>query len=368
MPESNIDKDSGCYIAASGGEMTGMALCGPVHYLGEDSIGWDEARIGATPESESGFTVSGAFTTGPVIPDMELIRHDSRKAVRDARVPEPAASKIAEPLKAFFTKETLSAGTPVTLEMPYSLHASVDAAVIRERVGSAVDRIAAPHGFRMASVSFNAEPLADEKWVDTGLAFIVDGNTYPLEELPARGTASIAVPAGADVLFAFVYDGVAQTVSVPDKVLDTGEASSLYTRGAKGQYEGENKRTANLMYQHIFAHKLPHFSNPEYPLGWAGKGRSWIKATVEFAVPVGGPSLDYTDLELVSAVMTSADGMEWEPGTTGATNVSIRNARKIDAFYNVPDDIGDVVWNVTAKDADGKLYESGPLAMEFSDE
>lgn len=367
MPASNVAEESGCYIEASGEEMTGNALCGPVRYLGDDTTGWDEIAVAVTG-SEPAVDTHGTFTTGPVSSDTDLIRPDGREAARDATVPEPAAPNTAKALEVFSTDEVLaSSAEPVEVKLPQG-ELTVDASAVRERAGGAADRTAAPDGYRVASVSFTAEDLDDVPRAGSAeLSFVVDGTSYPVEDLREGGTVSIAVPEKSEVSFGVTFDKVEQTVSIPDLKLETGDASSLYAPPWEGLVV-EEKIIDGTVWGNMYANRVAHHRSEMFDLGWAGKDQVWVGGSAVFGGTEDGEALRKEDgMKVVSAVMTTEDGTQLEAVGTSLF-YSVRNMWQIDGVYRAPVDVGNVIWNVTAEDNLGNVYKSGPLLLESEED
>lgn len=362
QPASNTGPDAGCFVEAVNGEMTGAAFCGPVRYLGQDKTGWDEIRVDVVdtdgkPKPEP----RGTFVAASLKQDTELVRHDDRGAERDREVPEPDAPNTAEPLTVFSTDETLPADEEaLAVELPQGL-LSVTAAATRERAGGAADRTAAPEGFRMASVSFDAEDL--DRVPENGsaeLSFVVDGKDYPFEDQREGGTVSIAVPEDSEVSFGVTFDGVSQTVSVPDLALDAGDASALYAPKWDSVVIDE-KVTADAAWRIAYANRSAH--TPAFDLGWAGKDQIWVKSSVTLG-SLDGIALKKSDgMKVVSAVMTTADGTELEASKIDLYYWGSKVSWTLDAFYKAPVDTGETVWNVTLEDDRGNVHVSGPMTM-----
>lgn len=361
QPASNLGPDAGCFVGAVNSEMTGAAFCGPVRYLGQDETGWDSIRVDvvdtngkAEPEPR------GTFTVGSLEQDTELVRHDGRGA-GDQDVPEPDAPTTAEPLTVFSTDEVLPAvEKELAVVLPQG-QLNVTAAATRERAGSAADRTASPEGFRMASVSFDAEDL--DRVPENGsaeLSFVVDGKDYPFDDQREGGTVSIAVPEDSEVAFGVTFDGATQTVSVPDFILDAGEASALYAPKWNSVVIDE-KTTKDANWRIAYANRSAH--TPAFDLGWAGKDQVWVKSSVTLG-SLDGIALKKSDgMKVVSAAMTTADGTELETSKVDLYYWGSKNSWTVDAYYKAPVDTGVTVWNVTLEDDRGDVHISGPMTM-----
>lgn len=366
---SNIADSSGCYVAAADKELTGFALCGPIRYSEEQISGWDKIAIDITdPDDVNFLSANGTFQFGPLDTTTDLVRHDGSEAPRGLEIPDPSAVRELEPFSILLDDEKPTAIDPVTVKLPYKTKATISEGILEKHVEDGEERIAAPEGFLIASVSYSAESLIKEKWVGTGLAFIVDGTTYPLETPPGAGKASIVVPAQSNVSFALEYDNVTQQVRIPDLSLDPGSASILYANTEQSSYITEAINTSKVRYQSVAANKFPHFFNPQHPLGWAGKDRIWIRANLEMATPPGQLTLMKSTLQQVNAVMTLEDGTQVTPEKTTVKKVPIRDTWSVESFYNVPADVGDTTWQVSAQNTNDEIYESGPIHFIFNDD
>lgn len=362
QPASNLGADAGCFVGAVNGEMTGAAFCGPVRYLGEDETGWDEILVDVVDnDGKAEPEPRGTYTVGPLEQDMELVRHDNRSPVRDLEVSEPDAPNTARPLVVFSTDENLPTDPKeLAVELPQGL-LNVTAASTRERAGGATDRTAAPEGFRIASVSFDAVDL--DRVPENGsaeLSFQVDGKAYPFDDRRDGGTVSIAVPEGSEVFFGVTFDGVTQFVSVPDLTLDAGDASALYAPKWESVVIDE-KVTGDAAWRIAYANRSAH--TPAFDLGWAGKDQVWIKSSVTLG-SLDGLALKKSDgMKVVSAVMTTADGAELEASKVDLYYWGSKLAWTVDGFYKAPADTAETSWNLTLEDGRGNVHVSGPMTM-----
>lgn len=367
QPASNTGDDAGCFVGAANGEMTGLAFCGPVHYLGDDETRWDEIRVDVvSTDGDAAIEQRGTFTAGSLDQDSELVRHDDRTAPREQDVPEPEAPNTAKPLTVFATEEVLPADTdPLVVALPEGTM-SVTAAAVRERAGSSVDRTGAPGGFRIASVSFDAENL--DAYPERGVAelsFQVDGTDYPVADTREGGTVSIAVPEDSKVSFAATFDGVTQSVNIPDLKLDSGDASALYVPKWASVII-EEKVTGDVAWRTGYANRSAH--TPAFDLGWAGKDQVWIKASVNLGSS-GKYAIDKGEgMKVVSAVMTTADGKELPASATDLFYWNSQLAWSLDVIYKAPADTAETIWNVTLEDDRGNVYRSGPMVMGVEEE
>jgi hypothetical protein len=283
---SNVDKDSRCYAQTSEGILSNEAICGPIHYLGQDeqiweTMDWEPAGDG---KDKVQLTATSSFSKGDPAANATLYRTDGKKAPADLVVPEPD-TKTADATQAIWSSSSSSSvdQTKTTVKT-YDSDISVSGLKISDRIGNESNRLKAGDGNKFASVQLSlrgsSATSSGPDAIRTELAFVSGGKTYPIGKAKSGGV-SMALPGdGKDTLLAVTYEGLTQTVSLADGKLQTkatsyydGFASTTETPSLQPVEVGEELgASVDFLPKSFVATRNAY----EPKAGWAPEGKAWL--------------------------------------------------------------------------------------------
>lgn len=379
--KSNVDEESRCYAQVTELAMSNYAICGPIHYLGEDDQAWESIELSFAPDGDKAATasVTGSFSRSERADNTTLFRPDGEELPEDLVVPEPD-TETAAPEQAIWDDEGMSTGEGTDVHTPdTTLHLSNWK--VSERVGDADNRLKAGDDRMFASVTFTD---TYESEVPVELAFATGGESYPLGQ-PKDGTVSMSLPGDAkDAVLEVTADGNTQTMS-----LATGEISSTAT----AYYDGlqliadetefiEQKKDNGAGQSASFRMDNHGVRRDAYEekQGWAPEGKAWLIVDTDWYTTLrhdGG----FGDLYEHETKVTSAtvEGISGEKYTAEAVRIdntkdpeSYRNADTSRIVFEVPASVGDfkVTFTVNSsgsQDEDGYFTDGAPQSISIDD-
>lgn len=377
--EATVAEDSRCYLQVSEDTVAETAVCGPVHYLGDDETTWDGAQWESVAAGGDRYTLQHLpiFQPGQELQaNTELYRPDDEKPPAELALDEPDAP-VAEKGKAFWlpaaqapVQAESSTAKPGILKSPVG-DVSVLSTEISDRVGDANSRKQAPEDTQFLTINFSEltgfKPSSDV----SAMAVVVGDKTYPIET--AEGKSVVIPVADADsALLRLTYDGLDQDLDLSDLTrTDDAVAAALYSNLETDPKESESRSGKLVMNEakadNTFSGELTYDVNAERVAydeerKWPAAGMSWLKVTLSFSSR--GPEWDgeknlggrYRLTETIEAPTVQVDG-ESIAGEAGDLNYSMAGGQ--DYWYQVPADSSQVTFS-----ADVKL--AGPLNAEWS--
>lgn len=372
---SNVDKESRCYAQISGEVLAEKAICGPIHYLGQDAPVWESVKWQPSGEGKDKVQVSPTDGFGSDTPaaNTQLYRTDGKKAPEKFELTEPDA-KTATATQAIWGVQSTGSGkedASVAVVTPEST-ITVKNPKVSDRVGGASDRVKAGEGNKFGSVTLDvrsesnggaAASSGTTAPVLTELAFVSGGKTYPLGKAKS-GTVAMPVPGdGADLSLAVTYEGMTQTVSLVEAKLqskatvfyDDYNRSSAYKGTVAPVKIGKDDTVgdaAKFTVSELNATRTAY--DPK--AGWAAEGKAWlvVKANVSDDGPVhrgnGGSWGKYTAtyntvVKVTAATVRNVSGADF----SGAANRSevtevtgwFSSGDNVKVVFEVPANVGD---------------------------
>lgn len=379
--KSNVDEDSRCYAQVTELAMANSAICGPIHYLGEDEQVWESIELAFFPVSDKEITasVSGSFTKAEPLQNTTLFRPDGKKAPEELTVPEPD-TEAASPEQAIWNSASYEISDELKVFVPGGTITLNDMKV-SERIGNAENRLRAGEGYMFASVSMNElyEPA-----VPVELYFTTGGKSYPVGA-PKAGQVSMALPGDLkDVALEVTADGNTQAVSLADGKLTT-TASAYYdglavvseTFNEISQKKEDGEAFSSLMLREHQNRRDAY----EETQGWAPEGKAWLIVDTEFRSGLGYGTAMHSDYEhTVKVTSATVEGISGEKYTAEA--VRIDNSQGSDDGYSsydasrivfeVPAGVGDfkVTLNTNASGTQaefGYYKDESPASLSIDD-
>jgi hypothetical protein len=292
---ATVVDDSRCFVQKGAeGVLGDTALCGPVHYLGQDQTTWDAVKLSGSPEGADKIILGSgtSFGTGQPGANTSLYRADGKKASDKTDLPEPDTKAATAEQAIWDSSSTSGSGSGTQVVTPDGA-IKVSSVKISDRTGGASDRLKAGDGnrFGKATVDFtsikastgttfygNSEPAQPK----TTLAFTSGGKNYPIGVLRS-GTVTMAVPGdGKDLALAITYEGLTQTVSLADGNLTT--TATAYYDGVTGTAKGAKPadleigdHTKDGVYTQFSSDALTATRTPyDEKNGWAAEGKAWL--------------------------------------------------------------------------------------------
>ncbi|WAP50472.1 hypothetical protein OL239_10420 [Arthrobacter sp. ATA002] len=299
--KATVSDDSRCYLQISENTVAGAAVCGPIHYLGDDETTWDGAQWEPVADGRDTYSLKppGSFTPGQQLQaNTELYRPDDKEPPADLALNEPDAP-AAEKDTPFWLPVAQAPGVPeataVTPGKPGILKSpagtvSVTGTEISDRVGGAANRQQAPEDTQFLTIHFSEltgfEPSSDV----SAMAVAVGDKTYPIET--AEGE-SVVVPVEGDAetaLLRLTYDGLDQDLSLADLTrMDETAAVGLYsnlesepkesaTRSGEltmNAAKADNAFSGSLTFG-VKAERLAYDQERK----WPAAGMSWLKVSL----------------------------------------------------------------------------------------
>lgn len=308
----NVDENSRCYFQTSGDEVNEAAICGPVHFLGDNDQTWlattlqgSQAGLGTKLAPEEGAT----FEKADRLPNTELYRPDGQKPKDDLNVPEPAVqnAKAGEVVEVPASESGKPADSSNTgrLQTPDGASYQVYGVSQQSRVGDAEHRRQAPDGstfIQFSAVSNsdgygNTEPSSSTPSSPGGSSSSPDQHAvrYTLTaggktvDVPLKeGGFAVAVPGdGKGAVLKAEYDGLAQEIQLDNlarrpsgaagyysgvKLLPSSSESSETPTAKWEQKPGDSKaQTAEADYD-VKGIRTPYMPN----YGWADPGQTFF--------------------------------------------------------------------------------------------
>lgn len=338
---SNVDKESRCYAQISGEVLAEKAICGPIHYLGQDAPVWESVAWQPSGEGKDKVQVSpsDSFSTDAPAANTQLYRTDGKKAPEKYELTEPD-TKTASATQAIWGLQSVSSGQEdVTVDVvtPEST-ITVKNPKVSDRIGGESDRVKAGDGHKFGSVTLdvrsesNGAPATSSDSsapVLAELAFVSGGKTYPLGKAKS-GTVGMAVPGdGADLSLAVTYEGLTQTISLADAKMQS-KATAFYDDFSRSTSHSGTIAPVKIGKDDTVGDAAT-FTVPELSAtrtaydpkaGWAPEGKAWlvVKAKVNDDGPVhrgnGGDWGKYTAtydavVKVTSATVKNISGTEF---------------------------------------------------------
>lgn len=301
--KSNVDESSRCYAQVADLAMSENAICGPIHYLGDDDQVWEAMTLSFTQTGDKQTAVSldpdeSFHQEASGAGNATLYRPDGKEPPVDLVIPEPDA-ETAPPEQAIwadpedYTDTTAEDGTSA-VNLPNGVSLQLSNWKISERIGSSSDRLMAGDNRRFASISIsgvNGDSASDgqygmeqedQEMVPTTLAFASGGESYSIGAAK-DGTVSMSLPEDeAEVALEITTDGLTQTVSLGTGAV-TSSASAYYDglelQGSDpesgtvvGELESEEGMNASVGASQLTTTRDAY--EPE--LGWAPEGKAWL--------------------------------------------------------------------------------------------
>lgn len=280
---SNVDKDSRCYAQTSDGVLANQAICGPIHYLGQDdqvweTMDWEPAGDG---KDKVQLTAVSSFSTGTPAPNAALYRPDGKKSPDGLVVPEPD-TKAADPAQAIWSSNYSSNEKQTTVRTP---DGTIDLSKLKisDRVGNESNRLKAGEGNKFASleISMTTNSVGNPEAVLTELAFTSGGKSYPVGKAKSGGLAMALPGDGKDVSLTVTYDGLTQTVSLPDGKLES--KATAYYNGISQSAAGPDlesfmvgNRDSGTSVKFQPEGVMAELTAYEPKAGWAPEGKAWL--------------------------------------------------------------------------------------------
>lgn len=386
---SNIDKESRCYAQVNEDNLAEKAICGPIHYLGEDQAVWESAAWQPSGEGKDKVQVSpgGSFSKDTPAANTELYRTDGKKAPESFELTEPDTETAAS-TQAIWGVGLSSTGEPktVTVVTPESTITVKDPRV-SDRVGSASDRVKAGDGHKFASAQLEVQGSSsgdDSQSVLSELAFVSGGKSYPLGKAKS-GSVAMAVPGdGSDIALAVTYEGLTQTVTFGDAKLQS-KATAFYdnfstSTGLQSQPDPvvignrEAGNSAEITMSDLTATRTAY--DPK--AGWAPEGKAWLvlKANVKDGDPsfrgTGGEWGSYT-ANYETVVKVSSAAAKNISGTAFTAKLArtevikddegwFAAGNKVTVVFEVPANVGDFSVDLAFNSAGAKKSGEEPKA------
>lgn len=303
--EASVADDSRCYLQVSEETVAERAVCGPVHYLGDDETTWDGATWETVADGGDKYNLTQqiGFTPGEQSQaNTERYRPDGEEPPAEVALDEPDAPVAAEdtpiwlPVGQAPVQAESSTSKPGILKSPIG-DVSVISTGVSDRVGDASNRLQAPEGTQFLTINFSEldgfKPSSDE----SALAVVVGDKTYPIETVEGL---SVVLPVAGDAelaLLRLTHDGLDQDLALSDLTrTDDAVAAGLYSdlavepkdsdsRGGELSINAtgaENAFSGNMTYN-VNAERLAYDSERK----WPEVGKSWLK--VIFDTNTRGP-------------------------------------------------------------------------------
>lgn len=300
---ATVSDDSRCYLQKSEEVLADEAICGPIHYLGDDETTWDTATVEPVAGQKGTTLMFDSFSSeGERLANAEPYRPDGKEMPAEVQLEEPD-TEAAAPLEAAWdvasvdsVEESADVVTPAgTVE--------VSGAKTSTRYGDASNRKKAPEGHTFvafqirnvaeASSSSGFGPSEEEGISDIDLAITTAGKSYPIGQAKS-GTVVMAVPGdAADAKLKVTYDDLTQTVSAAGLTLDS--TATAYYDGIQSHTSATTKKVINgeedaeeAWYGYADEGELEADRTAyDEKLGWAPEGKAWL--VVNATMPTYGP-------------------------------------------------------------------------------
>lgn len=289
---ATVDDSSHCFVqTGKDGVLADKALCGPVHYLGDDDTIWESVPLQPTPDGKDKVTLgsSTSFSKDQPNANTTLFRTDGKKAAENASLAEPDTK--AATLEQAIWGNVKDGGTTVTVRTPDGSF-DISGAKVTDRIGGAENRLKAGDGNKFGTSTVTFHPAAAgsnglyssvaDPAVKTTLAYVSGGKTYPIGTAKT-GLVSMAVPGdGSDLALAVTYDGMTQTVSLADSKLHT--TATAYYDGVADKAIGTKPEPLTIgdhtkigLFAEFFSDGASATRTAyDAKNGWAPEGKAWL--------------------------------------------------------------------------------------------
>ena len=391
--KANLSDDSRCYLQVSGETVAGTAVCGPVHYLGDDETTWDGAQWESVADGKDKYTLKPASTFSPgqqLQANAELYRPDDKKPPAEADLAEPDAP-VAEEDEPFWlpvgqapVQAESSTAKPGILKSPLG-KVSVVSTEISERIGGAANRQQAPENTRFLTIHFSElsgfKPSSDV----SAMAVVVGGKAYPIQTADGQSVVIPVAGEAEEALLRLTYDGLDQDLSLADLTrTDEAVAAGLYSdlesepkesASRSGEMtisaaKADNSFSGTLNYN-VKAERLAYDQERK----WPAAGMSWLK--VSLVATTRGPQWDgssytrgvYNLSKTIEAPAVEIDGKS-VTGEVGDLEEGFFNGgRGQDIWFQVPVESPKGTFSVDIKMAgalkpDSSTAKNAPASVE----
>lgn len=390
---ANVDRDSRCYAQTSNDVLVEQAICGPIHYLGDDEQVWETMDWQPSGEGKDKVQVSAtsSFSEGTRAPNATLYRADGKQAPENLVVPEPD-TKAADATQAIWGLNLGSDGTEdskTTVVTPES-EIVLSRATVSDRLGDASNRVKAGDGNKFGSVNIevrSTEPTSfsgDTSPVLTELAFTSGGKSYPLGKAKS-GSVAMAVPGdGADLALAVTYEGLTQSLGLSDSKLQT-KATAFYDSFRRETQSSQPPEKVQLGaddskfvgYRGTFEPAPVQAKRTAYDpkLGWATAGKAWLVVEDPIAIDANYHGTDgswgsysaYYDnkVTVASATVKNISGAAFTAKSKRSevsTEDTWDNRSTVTIVFEVPADTGDFSLDFGIKVSGAKKSSSEDVA------
>lgn len=382
---SNVDDQSRCYAQASDKVLVEEAICGPIHYLGEDDQVWETMTWEPASDGKDKVKLSAvdSFSKGEPAANATLFRPDGKKAPADLVVPEPD-TKTADSAKAMWGV-TLNGSDrdSVKIVTPEST-ISLRGVKVSDRVGGSSDRVQAGEGHKFASTQIEVSYPGSASNSLSELAITSGGESYPLGKAKS-GSVAMAVPGdGSDVALTVTYEGLIQTVKFADGSVES-KATAYYD-----DYNTSSSNAANNPANVVIGERNAAGNRAEFDLasdsatrtaydrklGWAPEGKAWlvVTATVKDGNPVhngtGGEWGKYTASydTVVSVKSATVKSISGEAFTADVARTDVvkddggYSGDKVTMVFEVPANVGDFAADFSFTSSGNKTSGSDKVA------
>ncbi|WP_104103520.1 hypothetical protein [Arthrobacter sp. 08Y14] len=389
--EATVSDDSRCYLQISEDTVAEAAVCGPVHYLGDDETTWDGTQWESVADDKDKYSLrpGSIFAHGQQLQaNTQLYRPDDKEPPAELDLDEPDAP-VAEKDKPFWLpvgqapdESGPATAKPGVLKSPVGT-VSVVSTEMSERVGDASNRKQAPEGTRFLTINFSElsgfEPSSDV----SAMAVVVGDKTYPIETVEGK---SVVVPVAGDAekaLLQLTYDGLDQDLSLADlSRTDDAVAAGLYSgletepkesdsrsgEMAMNAAKEDNTFSGSLSYN-VKAERLAYDQERK----WPAAGMSWLKVTL--STTTNGPKWDgesyksgfYNLTKTIEAPTVQVDGKSIT-GEVGDLNIGVFSGGQ-EIWYQVPSASPQATFSADVKMAgalksDSSSAENSPASVE----
>ena len=303
----NVHDDARCFFQTAESAIAPQAICGPVHFLGDDESTWMSTALSFQGTS---LVADGEFSSGASFsPGTSTFGLKNSKPADGTELSEPPATRavsLGEILDV--TSPGLQTREEGTLLRTPDLALSVNGVDLSKRVGDATDRVSTEGGM-FVSLSMNVKaisPDSTEEFAEDGSADLqktksevtlrthIGGKAieYPLKSVPS-GSFAVAVEGDPDRYeLVLTYAGEEQTIDLAtlertpavgaayyDEIANKLEVEygptmgrDLLNHGRVESPDKDPKWKLSVTYDLSSTERTAFY--PE--LGWAPKDKAWI--------------------------------------------------------------------------------------------